>query len=133
MKIKRSQIKHLISNILLEASKDNPSGYKYKTKDGKKIRFKAQANFEDRGLNRGWILHKIDAYVDDRLAGYIKISYIPKRNLEEQYPTVWHYKGMRGWTGMDPTYGGHADAKTPDERRNFSSQLDADTVIGMYL
>ena len=103
--------------MLREASKNNPSNYKYRTKGGRKIRLSVEENVTDLGLNKGWILHKITAIVDGEEAGYIKISYIPSDRLVSHYPSVWHFMGLRGWSEFDPKYSKFISGTALDDRR----------------
>ena len=60
------------------------------TKKNEPIEFKVHevSPYEKDGLNRGWIVHLIEAFVDGQKAGYIKISYIPDDVFDREYPTV---------------------------------------------
>lgn len=63
----------------------------YKTKDNRKVEFVIKEDSEG-DENRGWIVHKIDAFVESVNVGYIKISYIPKERFKEHYPTIFSYE-----------------------------------------
>jgi GNAT superfamily N-acetyltransferase len=63
----------------------------FKTKNDSPITFQILENDED--LGRGWVVHRIEAFVEDVPAGYIKISFIPHVNFEKEYPTILHYLG----------------------------------------
>ncbi|MFA5489181.1 MAG: GNAT family N-acetyltransferase [Candidimonas sp.] len=41
--------------------------------------------------NRGWIVHKIQAIVDGKEIGYLKISYIPKERFDNHYKSIPDY------------------------------------------
>jgi GNAT superfamily N-acetyltransferase len=41
--------------------------------------------------NRGWQVDKIEAKIKDEIAGYIKLSYIPKNRFEEYYGNIFNY------------------------------------------
>lgn len=63
------------------------------TKENEPIEFKiheVSPSVKD-NLNRGWIVHLIEAFVDGKEAGYIKISYIPDEVFDKEYPTVVQY------------------------------------------
>lgn len=67
-----------------------------KTKSGDEITFKVKENSEQ--INRGWVVHKITAFVNGEEAGFIKVSYIPSENMEKVFPTLWDYLGgLRGY------------------------------------
>jgi len=62
----------------------------YKTKTNQNITFKLEKDIEG-NKNRGWIVHKITAFVNGEEAGYIKVMYIPKERFKEYYPNVINY------------------------------------------
>lgn len=63
---------------------------KYRTKDGETITFKwVEKEEED---PRGWVVHKLIAFVEGKMAGYLKISYIPGSRWKRLYPTFWHWE-----------------------------------------
>ena len=64
--------------------------YIYKTKDGRKLRFDVLENHipPDR---KGFVVHEIVALIDDKMMGYINLSYIPHEEWERVYPTAWHF------------------------------------------
>lgn len=90
-------------NALIEAILEQ----EFFTKSGAEIEFKVYEKSPRKGdgLNRGWVVHLIEAYVNGEEAGYIKISYIPKENFEKEYPTIIHYvdkiHGNRLWPPKD--------------------------------
>lgn len=60
------------------------------TKEEKPIEFDIHEQSPDKNdqLGRGWVVHKIEAKVDGKPAGYIKISYIPHENFKEEYSNI---------------------------------------------
>jgi len=81
-------------------------GYEYKTKEGLPIKFKVyeQDPQDSKGLNLGWVVHRVEAWVDDMEVGYLKISYIPQSYADKWFPTLWHYlKNHKGYRNIkDP-------------------------------
>ena len=73
------------------------------TKDGRALSFKfyRQDPNDACGQNRGYVVRRVDALLDDRIVGYIKISYLASELLPTYYPTVWHAFRARG-TCFDP-------------------------------
>jgi hypothetical protein len=61
----------------------------YKTRHGKKIEFKKTLDSESE--NRGYIVHRLDAFVGGIHAGYLKISYIPAELFTKFNPTIFHW------------------------------------------
>jgi len=47
----------------------------------------------DKSINRGWVVDRVDAYLDDKPVGYLKISYIPDSEVRDYLPDVIHYLG----------------------------------------
>lgn len=41
--------------------------------------------------NRGWIVHRFNAYIDGEPAGYLKVSYIPRERFEKYYKNFVDY------------------------------------------
>lgn len=77
----------------------------YKTKSGQDITFKYLEDVEGDN-NRGWIIHQINAFVDNIPAGYISISYVSKERFKRYYPTVLNYMShIGGWQALP--YGKH--------------------------
>lgn len=72
----------------------------YKTRHGKEIKFKKTLDSEKE--NRGFIVHRLDAYVDGIHAGYLKISYIPKELFKKFNPTVFHWMDNFGGRTLIP-------------------------------
>lgn len=60
------------------------------TKGGREITFNRIEDSEG-DKNRGWQVDKLIALIDDKEAGYIKMSYIPKNRFERYYPTVFNF------------------------------------------
>lgn len=77
-------IKNIISLILEQ---------EFFTKEKQPIDFEIHEQSPDRGdrTNRGWVVHKIEARIDGKTAGYIKISYIPDKNFREEFPGIVQY------------------------------------------
>lgn len=74
------------------------------TKGGQPIAltFHEQDSTDQRGLNKGWVVRRVDAFLDGEHAGYLKISYVPKERVVECFPTLWHwFAGHQGWC-FDP-------------------------------
>lgn len=64
----------------------------YTTKDGRPITFK-ELPFNENVDERGWVVHKIEAYVGGELAGYIKLSYIPREKWDNIYHgNLWKFR-----------------------------------------
>lgn len=61
----------------------------YRTRHGKEIEFKK--NLDTERENRGFVVHRLDAYVDGVHAGYLKISYIPSDLFKKFNPTIFHW------------------------------------------
>lgn len=80
--------------------------YEYRTKEGLPIKFKVydQDPEDVRGINLGWVVHRVEAYVGDLRVGYLKISYIPQEYADRYFPTLWHYlKNHKGYRNIkDP-------------------------------
>jgi len=77
----------------------------YRTKAGQPITFKVTEDDPKGKLNEGWVLHRIDAFVDGRKVGYLKVSYIPRELFDRLFPNVWEYKRrVGGWhaVGVGP-------------------------------
>ena len=86
--------------------------FEYKTKSGKDITFTVSEDDEGDD-NRGWIAHRIDAFIDGKPAGYIRTTYVDSERFKEWYPSLLHFmahiqgKGLPGGTSNK--------AKTPLE------------------
>lgn len=65
----------------------------FTTKGNKPIEFKIheQSPRPQDNLGRGWIVHRIEAFIEGKEVGYINISYIPKTRFEYEYPTLLQY------------------------------------------
>jgi GNAT superfamily N-acetyltransferase len=73
----------------------------FQTKLGNPIEFKIYERSPDSDrMDRGWALHKIEAYVGGKEAGYIKISYIPRANFEKEYASIIQYVDKITGTGF---------------------------------
>lgn len=73
---------------------------KWTTKDGQPIRmeFLPMDPEDTRGVNKGYVVRRVNAYVSDTHAGYLKISYVPSERVPECYPTLWHwFTAIKGW------------------------------------
>jgi hypothetical protein len=62
----------------------------YQTTDGFSIDLDKTLGAPD---PRGWVLHRVTAKVDDAVAGYMKVSFIPGAEFDVLYPTLAHYLG----------------------------------------
>lgn len=62
----------------------------YKTKKNQEIDIELIEDSEGDN-NRGWIVHKFIAYIDEKEAGYLKISYIPEERFKRWYPSIFNY------------------------------------------
>ena len=81
-------------------------GYVYQTKEGLPIKFKVyeQDPQDLKMTEKGWVVHRIEAYVGGMAVGYLKISYIPQAKFDELYKTLWHYlKNYKDYPIKDPT------------------------------
>jgi hypothetical protein len=48
--------------------------------------------------NRGFIIDKVAASLEGKEIGYLKIGYIPSKNVAYYYPSIFHYlKHINGW------------------------------------
>lgn len=74
---------------LLKEMIDSLVESEFLTKGNSPITFNIIEN--DENLGRGWVVHKIEALVDGVPAGYIKISFIPKENMDREFPTIIQY------------------------------------------
>lgn len=64
----------------------------YQTKEGRPITFQVTP-FSESNDRRGWVVHKIDAFVDNKEAGYIKLSYIPREKWDQIYQgNIWKFR-----------------------------------------
>ncbi len=52
--------------------------------------------------NRGWIVHRIRAYKDGKVVGYLKLSYIPKDRFDDHYPGILNYLTQIGGKSVLP-------------------------------
>lgn len=66
----------------------------YQTKEGQEIDLKYDENVEPK--LGPWVVHKIEASVNGKPAGYIKISYIPKENIKKYFPSILNYLASEG-------------------------------------
>jgi len=62
-----------------------------KSKFGR-IRFEYK-DAADKSVNKGWVVDMVNAYIDDKPIGYLKISYVPDSNVKDVFPDVIHYLG----------------------------------------
>lgn len=60
------------------------------TKYGDEITFKRIEDSEGDN-NRGWQVDRLDAYVNGKRVGHLKMSYIPKERYERYYPTILNF------------------------------------------
>ena len=66
----------------------------YQTKDGRSITFE-ELPFNETTDKRGWVFHRINAYVDGEVAGHITLSYIPRDRWESIYQgNIWKFKDL---------------------------------------
>ena len=77
----------------------------FKTKTGNKITFNVSEDSEKDmkyiSTNlpispSAWIVHKIDALVDNKPVGHLNISYIPKERFDEQYASIFDFISGEG-------------------------------------
>jgi len=93
----------------------------YQTKDGRPITFK-ELPFNEANDKRGWVVHKIEAYVNGEYAGYINLSYIPKEKWNDIYKgNIWRFRDLAL---------GHSDV--PDELLNASDEAIAKDHADKY-
>lgn len=51
-------------------------------------------------INRGYVVDQVNAYHDGEKVGYLKLGYIPKKNVKLFIPTIFHYAmAFYGWSG----------------------------------
>ena len=87
---------------------------KYQTKDGRLITFQIEPLFESSD-RRGWVVHKITAIVDNKEAGYIKLSYIPREKWDQTYQgNVWKFRRLAL---------GHCDVSDELAERNNDEEI----------
>ena len=63
------------------------------TKAGQEITFERIEDSEG-DKNRGWQVDQIEAFIDGKNVGYLKISYIPHERFEKYYPTIFNFLGQ---------------------------------------
>lgn len=61
----------------------------YQTKEGTEITLRHTEDAEK--IQSPWVVHKIDAYIGDEHAGYIKVSYVPREYLKKFIPNIFSY------------------------------------------
>jgi hypothetical protein len=69
------------------------------TSKGVDVELKLYRNVPD-GIKEGWVVDLVEAHTEQGLAGYLKLSYIPKENMERWYPNPfiwWAREGGNGW------------------------------------
>lgn len=72
-----------------------------KTKFGEPIQMRYKRDLPNRGIDAGWAVHLVTAYVNNEEAGYLKIGYLPSEKLATHMPNVLHYAGLvKGWSGV---------------------------------
>lgn len=54
------------------------------------------------GMNKGWICHRVEAQVDGKVVGYLKIEYVPSSTFSEKVPSVWHWWSATCHRANDP-------------------------------
>ena len=112
----------------------------YVTKDNREITFEA-IPFNENKDKRGWVFHKIHAFVDGVPAGYIKLSYIPKEKWDSIYKSVWTFRRLMHGNYVVPEELDLADDKTiqkylkgkytcPEDVK--SKREDLERVMPMY-
>tara|TARA_R110000824_G_scaffold111593_6_gene260219 strand:+ start:1187 stop:1960 length:774 start_codon:yes stop_codon:yes gene_type:complete len=73
-------------------------------KDGAEVSFKywEQDTKDNMGLQKGFVVHRIEAHIDGKEVGYLKISYLSSELLFTCFPTLWHWVSKaQGWA-FDP-------------------------------
>lgn len=66
--------------------------------------------------NRGFISHEASAWIDNKKAGYLLVSYVPKDRFKEFNPTIWNYATHFTGKLMVPfDYRSHDPFKLPQE------------------
>lgn len=94
----------------------------YKTKKKQEITFSVETDIE--GDNRGWIVHKITAYVGSKEVGYVKMEYIPEERYKQYYPTIVNYVSQIAGTHILPIGKGHLhwkELETEDLRKSVKT------------
>lgn len=92
----------------------------YHTKDGIPITFKTfDDDPTDHGVNSGWVVRRVSAYVEGQEAGYLKISYIPKDRMDRFYPTIWHWLELEGNRGLVKALETGPDTLWAEAKRSF--------------
>lgn len=92
------------------------------TKSGAKIEFKYEEDIE--GDNRGFVLHKLTAYILDHAVGYLKVDYVDDKEFKRLNP-----EGIYSWMS---NFGGHTipdpgqtlDELTPRQMGYLAHYLD---------
>ena len=66
--------------------------------------FEADPN-DSKGMNEGWVCHRVEARVGEEVVGYLKIEYVPSETLAEKVPTVWHLWCRTDWWAQQGDWG----------------------------
>lgn len=84
-----------------------------KSKYGR-VQFVYTENNENyRTVNAGWKVDVVEAFLNNVKVGYLKISYVPKKEFEKHYSSILHYLNLKGWVGLDRAL---KDIKTKGEK-----------------
>lgn len=62
-----------------------------------RLTFHEQDPNDSKGLERGFVVHRVNAHVGDAHVGYLKISYVSSALLPKVFPTLWHWTATQGW------------------------------------
>lgn len=118
---------------LKELNPENISGFK--TKDGRNITFTFEQNTENE--NRGFVVHKILAFVEGKEAGYLKISYIDKNENKRFNSTFLHWEqnfggslfGIEGDSIRSNTYLEKERANNSDAKYYFLDSIEGKQTL----
>lgn len=73
---------------------------RYRTKGGETIEMRhCRQDPNDRtGHDAGYVIRRVDAFIEGNHVGYLKIAYVPSNRLSEVFPTLWHWvRRTQGW------------------------------------
>lgn len=84
---------------------ENKENFTQKTKYGQDITFQYTWEWKNPVLDKSWVYHRIDAYVDGADAGYLKFSYIPRNTFKTSIPSILAWYDIHAGTRLYPREG----------------------------
>lgn len=102
-----------------------PKNKTYTTKSGLKIELEYKPFVEDRKGLGMWDLHEVDAFINGKNVGYVKISYVPK----ERAPDIFEFSKIAGQHSIAKAY------KSKDERKlaiEISRYFDMSVINNLH-